>query len=112
MNASRGAAHERNAEPLLQPAQRLTHRRATYSEPLACGAEALRLSDRDEYFDPVELVTHCSTSSPSAGPFGERRTSYGKKRNSVHSRSVASRKHADARPHRGAKQSKAESMSK
>jgi hypothetical protein len=68
-HASRGALHERDAEPVFELAQRLAHRRAAHAEPLAGGAEASRFGDGDEHGHTVEVVGHWEADLTDASTF-------------------------------------------
>src|SRR5438034_7727992 len=58
VNTPRGSTHECDAESLLEPPHRLTDSRVRNSQPIASGAEPLRLGDCNERRHAIEFVCH------------------------------------------------------
>ena len=57
-HAARGAVRERHAEPPLEPAERLAHRRRSHAEPVAGPFEAPRLRQCDEDGHRIQVLGH------------------------------------------------------
>ena len=58
-NTARRPLHERDAEPLFQPPERLAYGGTADVEALASGAESFRLRHRHEHHHSIQVIRHC-----------------------------------------------------